>query len=95
METRTTSLSKDKGFRKVEEHKHPEAPHNYWHPANRIHTGVQPVHLIGVDKLNMKTFTYVCISCEKPCVQTAYITPFGCLSHFKHKNSQWKLANIG
>ena len=64
----------------IKEHKHSEDGHNYWHPADRIH-----------DK-SIKT--YVCISCEKPCVMKTDTTPYGCLSHYKHKNSQWKETNI-
>ena len=63
----------------IKEHKHSEGNHNYWHPADRIHSN------------NIET--YVCISCEKPCVMITNTTPYGCLSHHKHKNSQWKETN--
>lgn len=64
----------------IVEHKHSESEYDYWHPANRIH-----------DK---EINTYVCISCEKPCVQISNTIPYGCLSHHKHKNSQWKATNV-
>lgn len=63
----------------IEEHKHSEDNHDYWHPVDRMHDD------------NNKT--YVCISCEKPCIMKTDIAPYGCLSRHKHKNSQWKETN--
>ena len=67
------------------------------HPVNISHKkkDEQTLSFINRMLLNQKPDrTYVCISCEKPCVRTSPTIPYGCLSHHKHKNSQWKETNI-
>lgn len=103
METRRAIITENKGIREIEEHKHSETGHNYWHPVTRIHTEEPTPILVGKNNILRQgeiiyaepdKKTYVCISCEKPCVQKFNTIPYGCLSHHKHKNSQWKETNI-